>query len=66
MGVAVPGGRLLALDAKTSALIEHGMPRLEMLSDTEARQHLAYMRARAREALDTREPDSLATSLVRL
>ncbi|MDG2004264.1 MAG: PQQ-dependent dehydrogenase, methanol/ethanol family [Novosphingobium sp.] len=37
---------------KTGALLERGMPRFEMLSDDEIRQIHAYIRKRARDALD--------------
>lgn len=40
---------------KSGALLERGMPRFEMLSDDEIRQLHAYIRARAREVLGTRE-----------
>ena len=36
---------------KTGALLDRGMPRFEMLSDTEIRQLHAYIRKRARDAL---------------
>lgn len=60
--------RLDSLSAllKTGALIERGMPRFEMLSDTEIRQVHAYIRARARETLGTRKPDNSAPAPVRL
>ncbi len=51
---------------KTGALMERGMPRFEMLSDTEIRQLHAYIRARARESLGTRKPDSSGPAPVRL
>jgi quinohemoprotein ethanol dehydrogenase len=51
---------------KTGALMERGMPRFEMLSDTEIRQIHAYIRARAREALGSRKPDNSAPAPVRL
>lgn len=41
---------------KTGALMERGMPRFDMLSDTEIRQLHAYIRAKAREALGLRKP----------
>ncbi len=51
---------------KTGALLERGMPRFEMLSDTEIRQLHAYIRARARESLGTRQADKSAPAPVRL
>ena len=51
---------------KTGALISRGMPRFDMLSDTEVRQLHAYIRARAREALGTRKPDNSAPAPVKL
>ena len=49
---------------KNGALLERGMPRFEMLSDTEIRQLHAYIRARAREALGTRKTNSSAPAPV--
>jgi quinohemoprotein ethanol dehydrogenase len=45
---------------KSGALIERGMPRFDMLSDTEIRQIHAYIRAKAREALGRRAKDASA------
>jgi quinohemoprotein ethanol dehydrogenase len=51
---------------KTGALLDRGMPRFEMLSDTEIRQLHAYIRARARESLGTRKADNSTPAPVRL
>jgi len=42
---------------KQGLLIERGMPRFQNLTDEQIRQIHAYIRARAREALGTRQPD---------
>jgi quinohemoprotein ethanol dehydrogenase len=51
---------------RSGALMERGMPRFEMLSDTEIRQLHAYIRARSREALGTRKPDDSVPAPVKL
>jgi quinohemoprotein ethanol dehydrogenase len=51
---------------KTGALLDRGMPRFEMLSDTEIRQLHAYIRARARESLGARKADNSTPAPVRL
>jgi quinohemoprotein ethanol dehydrogenase len=44
----------------SGTLIERGMPRFDMLSETEIRQLHAYIRAKAREALGKRARDATA------
>lgn len=45
---------------KSGALMSQGMPRFEMLTDTEIRQLHAYIRAKARESLGKRTEDRTA------
>ena len=51
---------------KTGALMERGMPRFAYLTEVQIRQLHAYIRAKAREALGLRKPDTGPTAPVRL
>ncbi len=51
---------------KSGALMQNGMPRFEMLTDTQIRQLHAYIRARAREALGTRKASGDAGPMPKL
>jgi len=51
---------------KSGALMENGMPRFQHLTDTQIRQIHAYIRAKAREQLGTRDKDDSRPGNVRL
>jgi quinohemoprotein ethanol dehydrogenase len=51
---------------RSGALMEHGMPKFDKLTDEQIRQIYAYIRAKAREQLGTRPKDDSRPSNVRL